>query len=182
MTEIPDERWGNRDGLLAKIAIKFASTKPGSWTVRTLMPLDRKLLIRSNGKRTLLGPVGAPTMLLETTGRKSGQIRVSPLLFAHDGDTVIVVGSNFGQEHHPAWTGNLLAAPSAVAVVRGRRIPVTATLLAGDEGEAAYALMAEVAAAYSVYRTRTDREIRVFRLTPSSDVEPVQTPSGEMQP
>lgn len=167
MTEIPDELWGNRDSMLARVAVKFASTKMGSWTVRTLMPLDRRLMVRSQGKRTVLGPVGAPTMLLETTGRKSGQTRVSPLLFARDGGTVIVVGSNFGQEHHPAWTGNLMASPDAVAVVRGKRIPVRAELLTGDEAETAYALMAEVAGAYSVYRTRTDREIRVFRLTPA---------------
>jgi len=166
MSEIPEELWGDPDSLLARGAVKFASTKVGSWTVRTLTPLDRKLLIRTNGRRTLLGPVGAPTMLLETVGRKSGQVRVSPLLFARDGGTIVVVGSNFGQQHHPAWTGNLLAEPRAVAVVRGRRIDVVAERLSGDEAEEAYRRMIEVAAAYSVYRGRTDRDIRVFRLTP----------------
>jgi deazaflavin-dependent oxidoreductase (nitroreductase family) len=106
-------------------------------------------------------------MLLETTGRRSGRRRVSPLLFARDGSSVIVVGSNFGQAHHPAWTGNLIADPAAVAVVGGRRIPVTATLLAGEEAEAAYRKMIEIASTYSVYRGRTDRSIRVFRLTPT---------------
>lgn len=167
MAEIPDEAWGNSDGLLARVATRFASTKPGSWTVRTLMPLDRRIMLRSDGRRTILGPVGAPTMLLETIGRKSGQPRISPLLFARDGGTVIVVGSNFGQEHHPAWTGNLLANPAAVAIVRGRRFDVRAEHLAGDEAEAAYQLMVGVASTYASYRGRTDREIRVFRLTPS---------------
>jgi deazaflavin-dependent oxidoreductase (nitroreductase family) len=132
------------------------------------MPVDRKLLVRSNGRRTLLGPIGAPIMLLETTGRKNGRTRVSPLLFARDGDSVVVVGSNFGQAHHPAWTGNLLAHPHGVAVVRGQRIPVTAALLEGDEAEAAYQQMVEIAHTYSAYRGRTDRQIRVFRLTPRS--------------
>lgn len=166
MTEIPDEIWGSRDSLVSRAAVRFASTKAGSWTVRTLMPLDRKLMVRSGGRRTLLGPIGAPTMLLETIGRKSGQTRVSPLLFARDGDTVVVVGSNFGQQHHPAWTGNLQATPDAVAVVRGKRIPVRADLLAGDEAERAYGLMVEVASTYASYKGRTGREIRVFRLTP----------------
>lgn len=130
------------------------------------MPLDRWLLLRSDGRRTVLGPIGAPMMLLETTGRKSGQPRISPLLFARDGGSIIVVGSNFGQQHHPAWTGNLLAKPSAVAIVRGERFDVTAELLAGDEAEAAYQGMIAVTSVYATYKGRTDREIRVFRLTP----------------
>lgn len=166
MTGIPDELWGDSEGLLARAGERFAATKPGSWTIRKLMPLDRRLMVRSRGRRTILGPVGAPTMLLETVGRKSGKARVSPLLFARDGDSIIVVGSNFGQEHHPAWSGNLLAHPDAVAVVRGQRIPVRADLLAGEEAEAAYRRMVEVTAVYPSYRGRTDREIRVFRLTP----------------
>ncbi|MCW2787519.1 MAG: uncharacterized protein JWP74_4036 [Marmoricola sp.] len=168
VTEIPDELWGSRDGVLSRILSAYASTKPGSWSVRKLMPLDRRILLRTQGRRTVLGPIGAPTMLLETTGRKSGQTRVSPLLFARDRGSVIVVGSNFGQQHHPAWTGNLLANPAAVAVVRGQRIAVTATLLAGDEAETAYRQMVEVTSVYSTYKTRTDRDIRVFRLTPVS--------------
>jgi deazaflavin-dependent oxidoreductase (nitroreductase family) len=168
VTEIPDARWGSSDSTLARLGSRFAATRPGSWTVRKLTPLDRKLLIRSNGRRTMLGPIGAPTMLLETIGRKSGQPRISPLLFARDGDSVIVVGSNFGQQHHPAWTGNLIARPDAVAVVGGRRIPVVATLLEDDEAESAYQLMVALTSVYSSYRGRTDRQIRVFRLTPAS--------------
>lgn len=166
MTEIPDVRWGHSDGVLGRAATRIASTRVGSWLVRTMMPLDRKVLLRTDGRRTLLGPIGAPTLLLETTGRKSGERRLSPLLFARDGRSAIVVGSNFGQEHHPAWTANLLAEPSAVVVVGGRRIPVRATLLDGEEAEAAYRKMIEVTSVYQVYRGRTDRRIRVFRLTP----------------
>jgi deazaflavin-dependent oxidoreductase (nitroreductase family) len=169
VTEIPDVRWGGSGSVLSRAVVRFGSTRLGSWLIRTAMPLDRKLLVRSNGRRTLLGPIGAPVMLLETTGRKSGQPRVSPLLFAREDDgSVIVVGSNFGQQHHPAWTSNLIADPTAVAVVGGRRIPVRASLLEGEEAAVAYAEMVEVASTYSTYRGRTDRQIRVFRLTPSS--------------
>jgi deazaflavin-dependent oxidoreductase (nitroreductase family) len=167
VTEIPDARWGTSDTVLARVGQRFAATRPGSWTIRKLMPLDRRILVRSNGRRTVLGPIGAPVLLLETTGRKSGQTRVSPLLFARDGGSAIVVGSNFGQAHHPAWTANLIARPEAVAVVGGQRIPVTVTLLGGAEAEAAYQKMVEITAVYSAYRGRTDRTIRVFRLTPT---------------
>jgi deazaflavin-dependent oxidoreductase (nitroreductase family) len=167
VSEIPDVRWGKLGSPLSRLATRFASTRFGSWVVRSLMPLDRKVLVRSNGRRTVLGPIGAPTLLLETTGRKTGQPRVSPLLFARDGGSVIVVGSNFGQQHHPAWTGNLIADPHAVVIAGGRRIPVTATLLGAADAEAAYQKMVEITSVYASYKGRTDRTIRVFRLTPT---------------
>ena len=168
MTQIPDARWGGSDTALARQVARFGGTRLGSWLIRTAMPLDRALLVRSYGRFTMLGPIGAPVMLLETIGRKSAQPRVSPLLFARDGDSIVVVGSNFGQAHHPAWTANLIAHPAAVVVVGGRRIPVTATPLEGDEAEAAYQKMVEVAATYATYRNRTDRSIRAFRLKPNA--------------
>jgi len=168
VTEIPDALWGRPDTLPARLLSKFAATRPGSRVVRALMPLDRRILVRSTGRRTILGPFGIPVLLLETVGRNSGQHRISPLLFTRDGASVVVVGSNFGQAHHPAWTGNLIANPAATVVVGGRRVPVTATLLDGAEAEAAYQQMVELTEAYSAYRGRTDRQIRVFRLTPSA--------------
>jgi deazaflavin-dependent oxidoreductase (nitroreductase family) len=170
MPSIPDAVWGSRDSFLARLGTRFASTRPGSWTVRRLTPLDRRILLRSGGRRTVLGPIGAPTLLLETVGRRTGQRRVTPLLFARDadGESVIVVGSNFGQQHHPGWTSNLLASPRAVVKVRGADVPVAATLLDGDEAEAAYQRMVAVTSVYATYRTRTDRRIRVFRLTPEA--------------
>ena len=104
-------------------------------------------------------------MLLTTTGAKSGLPRTTPLVFARDGDAIVVVGSNFGQGHHPAWTGNLLKEPRAVVTIGGQDIPVDAQLLEGPEAEAGYRLMTEMAKNYAVYRDRTDRQIRVFRLT-----------------
>ena len=163
---IPDARWGRSDGVLARVGTRFASTRVGSWTVRRLMPLDRRVLLRTDGRRTVLGPLGAPILLLETVGRRSGQPRLSPLLYADEGGSVVVVGSNFGQQHHPAWTGNLLAHPEATVLAGGQRIPVTATLLEGAEAETAYQRMVEVTAVYAEYRRRTDRTIRVFRLSP----------------
>lgn len=163
---IPEYRWGRDDSPLARTGQRFAATKPGSWMIRKLMPWDRKLLLRTRGRKTLLGPIGAPTLVLETIGRKSGQPRLSPLLYARDGDSVIVVGSNFGQEHHPAWTGNLIAHPRANVISGGTEVSVVAELLTGEEAEAGWQKMVGVTAVYAAYKTRTDRQIRVFRLTP----------------
>jgi deazaflavin-dependent oxidoreductase (nitroreductase family) len=104
-------------------------------------------------------------LLLTTTGAKSGLPRTTPLVFARDGDAAIVVGSNFGQEHHPAWTGNLIKNPEAVVTIGGKDIPVTAELLEGEEARQGFQRMADMARTYDAYRGRTDRQIRVFRLT-----------------
>lgn len=120
--------------------------------------------MRSKGRFTVLGPLGLPVMLLTTNGAKSGLPRTTPLIFGRDGDDVIVVGSNFGQDHHPAWTGNLIKDPSCVVTIGGRQIPARARLLEGEEAEAAYGRMVEQASTYDTYRSRTDRSIRVFRL------------------
>ena len=162
---VPDARWGSDRSPIRRPLVAFASTRAGSWLIRTLTPLDRKLLVRSRGKYTVLGPTGSPVLLLTTTGAKSGLPRTTPLVFARDGDAVVVVGSNFGQDHHPAWTGNLVKTPEAVVTIGGKDIPVTAELLEGDEAIRGFQLMTDMARTYEAYQGRTDREIRVFRLT-----------------
>ncbi|MCA1005865.1 nitroreductase family deazaflavin-dependent oxidoreductase [Rhodococcus hoagii] len=164
-TGFPDVRWGSENSVLRGPATAFASTKLGSWTIRRMAPLDRRLLERSKGRFTALGPIGAPTVLLNTIGRKSGQRRTSPLLYVRDADRLVVVGSNFGQEHHPAWTSNLLAQPEASVTMAGRDIPVLATRVTGDEKDRLYKQFIELAGVYAVYQGRTDRDIRMFALT-----------------
>jgi deazaflavin-dependent oxidoreductase (nitroreductase family) len=160
----PDVRWGSESARLRKPLVAFSASRPGSWVIRTLTPLDRRLLMRSRGRYTVLGPFAAPTMLLTTTGAKSGLPRTQPLLFGRQGDSIVVVGSNFGQAHHPAWTGNLIKTPRAVVTIGGKDIPVDAELLSGAEAEEAYTVMTDLARNYTAYRSRTDRQIRVFRL------------------
>ncbi len=162
----PEAHWGQDDiSPLFKPVFAFASTRVGSRVIRYLVPLDRRLLKATDGKYTLFGPISMPELLLTTIGRKSGQQRVSPLSYVRDGERALVLGSNFGQETHPAWSGNLLANPEASVKMGGTEIPVTATLLAGEERERGMAKFL----AYPMYRSylsRTDRELRLFALTP----------------
>ncbi|MFI5715280.1 nitroreductase/quinone reductase family protein [Nocardia sp. NPDC051750] len=164
-TPFPQWQWGSRDNPLSRIAGKFAATAPGSWVIRTLTPLDRRLLERTGAKYTVLGPIGAPVILLTTTGRKSGQPRTQPLLYVHGGDTLYVIGSNFGQTRHPAWSANLLAEPRATVAIAGERIPVTATPVEGPAKEEIFRQFVDLVSAYSVYRERTTRDLRIFALT-----------------
>ncbi|MEV5648331.1 nitroreductase family deazaflavin-dependent oxidoreductase [Nocardia sp. NPDC052254] len=164
--QFPDRQWGSRTGLLGRTASAFAATKGGSWLVRTLTPLDRKLLQRTGARYTVLGPIGAPIILLTTLGRKSGQPRTSPLLYVHDGDTLYVVGSNFGQARHPAWTANLLALPEATVTIAGQQIPVHARVVDDPEHKRQiFDRFVDTTEAYAAYQERTTRDLRIFALT-----------------
>lgn len=170
MTAFPDRRWGSERSLLRRPLVAFSCTRPGSWFIKAMTPLDRRVLERTRARYTVLGPVGAPVLLLTTTGRRTGQPRRQPLLYSRDPDrdALVVVGSNFGGERHPAWTANLLAHPEATVTVGGVDVPVRAELLEGEEAERAYGWMVEATRTYAEYRARTDRQIRVFRLVPRS--------------
>jgi deazaflavin-dependent oxidoreductase (nitroreductase family) len=160
----PDVRWGSERSILRKPLIALSTTRLGSWLIRKVTPLDRHVLLRSKGRLTMLGPIGLPTLLLTTTGRKSGLPRTTPLLYYREGDTLFVVGSNFGQAHHPAWTGNLLTNPQATVTVGGRGVLVRATQLTGPESDRVFAQFVHVARTYSRYRDRTTRQLRIFAL------------------
>lgn len=161
----PEPHWG-REGVMpiAKPVYAFASTTFGSWFIRRLVPLDRRVMNRTDGRYTLFGPTNLPQLLLTSTGRKSGRPRKTPLSYLRDGDRILVLGSNFGGENHPAWSSNLLAHPDAVVSISGEEVPVTAAQLQGAEREQALQKFFAYPM-YAAYRRRTDRDLRVFALT-----------------
>lgn len=129
-------------------------------------PVDR-FLHKVTGGRVLMGQALVPSLVLTTTGAKSGEPRQAPLAcMPEPGGTWVVVGSNFGREKHPAWTGNLLKHPDAEVSFRRRTVPVTAKLLTGDEREEVWPELLKVWPVYDTYVERVDRQLRVFRLTP----------------
>jgi deazaflavin-dependent oxidoreductase (nitroreductase family) len=75
-----------------------------------------------------------------------------------------VVGSNFGQEKHPAWTGNLLAHPEASVAFRRQTYPVRAEMLDDAEKAEVWPRLLEVWPAYDDYVEVSGRSLRVFRL------------------
>lgn len=162
----PDVRWGRDPGSLPRQALgAFAGSKPGAWLIRKGTRLDRWLLNHSNGRLTIFGPMAAPLLLLTTTGRKSGQRRQIPLTYMREGARLFLVGSNFGQAHHPAWVLNLTADPKAWVTMGGKEIPVLAADVTGAEHDRIYQKFTDYISNYDTYQHRTDREIRVFALT-----------------
>ncbi|MCJ0902508.1 nitroreductase family deazaflavin-dependent oxidoreductase [Rhodococcus sp. ARC_M6] len=160
----PDVRWGRDRPMLKKPLDAFASSRFGSWCIRKMTPIDRKLLNRSNGRLTIFGPIGVPLLLLTTTGRKSGQPHTTPLTYMCEDDRLFLVGSNFGQRHHPAWSWNLLANHDAAVLMGGIEIPVAATMLTGAERERIFDKFVEYTRTYTEYTNRTTRDLRVFAL------------------
>jgi deazaflavin-dependent oxidoreductase (nitroreductase family) len=112
---------------------------------------------------------GMPMCVLVTKGAKSGVNRESPLLYVRDGDEFLVVGTNFGQERHPLWTGNLLASPEAELQIGSTRMRVMASLVEDQsEWSRLFQEFVNVIPAYGTYLERLDgrRTPRMFRLTP----------------
>ena len=163
---LPEARWTRDDmPLLLKPYYGFAGSALGSRLVqRVIAPIDDWLVRNSGGRATIVGSAAMRVLVLTTTGRKSGRRRDNALTYVRNEDRLFVVGSNFGQPHHPAWSSNLLAHPDASVTIAGTVIPVTATLLTGDGREHALARFLALSV-YRRYQSRTDRELRVFALT-----------------
>jgi deazaflavin-dependent oxidoreductase (nitroreductase family) len=106
---------------------------------------------------------GAPTLLLTTRGRKSGQWRTTPMIFTRVGDRIVVIASNGGAPSHPAWFLNLEATPDVWVQIRTERFPVIARIADSPERER---LWAEAVKGwhFNRYEERTTRRIPVVIL------------------
>jgi deazaflavin-dependent oxidoreductase (nitroreductase family) len=134
------------------------------------MPVSDRVALRfSRGRHTLTEAI-LPCLVLHTIGRRTGQLRQQPLGYVRYGDGYAVVGSNWGQAHHPAWTGNLLAHPEAEIVVDGERHKVTARLATDEERAQLWPRFDAMYPGYASYRARAgDRQIRMFILEEEPD-------------
>ena len=147
-----------------KVATSNAFRKVGP---HVIPHLDRGLH-KISGGRIIVSRLLVPSMVLTTTGRKSGRPRETPLACVPDGEGGWwVVGSNFGQEAHPAWTGNLIADPNASVSFEHVETPVLSQLLTEEEKAEAWPKLIAVWPAYDDYVESSGRSLRVFHLTPA---------------
>ena len=107
---------------------------------------------------------GVPTLLLTTTGRRTGQQHTTPLIYGQDGDRYLVVGSRGGAPEHPQWYRNLLAQPSVGVQVKAERFRARARPTTAAERPALWQKMVAIYPPYAEYQTRTTREIPVVIL------------------
>jgi F420H(2)-dependent quinone reductase len=139
------------------------------WPVwRRLMGLHTVVYRATNGLVGHRFP-GAPQMLLLThTGAKSGIERTSPLVYADDGDDIVLVASKGGHPRNPAWFHNLRANPDAVVQVGSERRAVRGRAASPEERTRLWPKVVEVYGGYAGYQERTDREIPLVILEPRS--------------
>ncbi|MEV6239695.1 nitroreductase family deazaflavin-dependent oxidoreductase [Lentzea sp. NPDC051838] len=138
-----------------------------SWFEKAVIGTDRLLYKLTGGKVMTVSMSKQTGLTLITVGARSGEQRLNQVQYVADGPSMLVVGSNWGKPHHPAWTANLLKTPDIQVNVRGSVQDVRGTLLAGEEREAAWKKMVAAWPAFEDYVARSGgRELRVFRLTP----------------
>lgn len=110
---------------------------------------------------------GVPTLLLNATGRRTGQKRTSALIFGRDADDYLVVASMGGAPSHPLWYLNLQANPEATIQVKAGTHSVVARTASAAEKPRLWKIVTDVWPNYDVYQSRTDRDIPVVVLSPT---------------
>ncbi len=108
---------------------------------------------------------GVTTLLLTTTGRKTGEPLQLPLIYGIDGDRYLVVASKGGAPKHPAWYLNLVANPDVEVQVKADKFKAKARAATAEEKPPLWAKMAKLFPNYTEYQSRAGRDIPVVILT-----------------
>lgn len=105
-------------------------------------------------------------LLLTTKGHESGRPHTVPLLYLCEGESLVVIASYGGRPRHPTWYENLRAHPSVHVQVNGSQVPMTARTSTAEERARWWPRVEAAYEGYSVYQSRTDRQIPVVFLEP----------------
>jgi deazaflavin-dependent oxidoreductase (nitroreductase family) len=111
---------------------------------------------------------GAPLLLLHTTGARSGQERVNPMMYRRDGDRLAVYASKAGADTNPDWFHNLRANPRVTVEIGTETRTVLARIAEPDERERLWSAQKKEYPGFANYETKTKRRIPVVILEPAS--------------
>lgn len=109
---------------------------------------------------------GAPVALLTTTGRKTGESRVSPLLYLREGNRVILVASQGGAATNPMWYLNLKANPKVTVQIKDEVLTLTARDATESERAEYWPKLTAMYSSFDDYQSWTDRVIPVVICDP----------------
>lgn len=154
-----------------RVLRRLAASGPGSWlAVRILHRIDPPVFRLTRGKHTVSSLMtGLPVVFLKTTGARSGKQRTSPVLGFPSAEGLVVIASNYGQAHHPAWYHNLRAEPDGEVVIDGHVQQFHAVEAQGAQRDRIWREGLAIYPGWSSYERRaTDRRIAVFVLELSS--------------
>jgi deazaflavin-dependent oxidoreductase (nitroreductase family) len=126
------------------------------------MRLHKAVYIRTDGRVGHGMLVVVPSLLLRTTGRRSGGQRTTALSYARDGEDYLLVASNNAKDQSPGWYFNICANPQVGIQVRREHLPGVARAV--HKGDPDYARLWRLAndnnsGRYDAYQRRTDRAI-----------------------
>ncbi|MDQ2715869.1 MAG: nitroreductase family deazaflavin-dependent oxidoreductase [Chloroflexota bacterium] len=121
---------------------------------------------RANGGKVsgMVAGTFLPMALLTTTGAKSGQQRVTPVVYVQDGDRLFVSASNGGMPVNPDWYHNILAHPEVTVEVGDQKFQAKAVVITGKERDEIYAKQARLMPNFEEYQQQTTRVIPVVAL------------------
>jgi len=120
---------------------------------------------RANGGKVGGMFEGAPMMLLTTTGAKSGQPRVAPLVYTTDGDRIVIIASKGGAPTHPDWYHNVAANPEVTVEVGTEKFPARAEIATEPERTRLFNAQADIMPNFYEYQKNTDRTIPVITIS-----------------
>jgi deazaflavin-dependent oxidoreductase (nitroreductase family) len=129
---------------------------------------NRKIIEEFRANAGVVGPPfeGAPMVLLNHTGAKTGTARTSPLVHTRDGDRYVIIASKGGAPTHPDWYHNVKANPRVTLEVGTETFEADAEVLDdGPERDRLYDQMAAQMPNFREYQDNTDRVIPVVVLT-----------------
>jgi deazaflavin-dependent oxidoreductase (nitroreductase family) len=122
---------------------------------------------RRSGGRVLGRMGGQPVLLLQTTGRRSGQTRTTPVEYAAHGESFVVVAANHGAQHPPAWYLNLAADPKGRIRIREKSFDVVAREASGDERTDLWHELIAANRYLPRVQTKAGRQLPLLVLTPT---------------
>ncbi len=122
---------------------------------------------RANGGKVGGQFEGAPLLLLHTVGAKSGEPRVTPMMYRDIGDGVAVFASKAGAPTHPAWYHNLLANPRVSAEIGPGTVDLVARVADGAERDRIWEAHKSEYPGFADYERKTTRQIPVVILEPA---------------
>lgn len=154
---------------LGRVGTAASSSKLGGIFYHVVCRRIDRVLIPLSGGRLSMGPPGQ-TVLITTTGARSGRPRKASLAFLWWGEDMVIVASKGGAPHHPAWYHNLKADPRLIVQYPGVVEPRRAREALGEERDALFETMAGTFSNFAAYQARASaRKIPVMVLEPLGD-------------
>jgi deazaflavin-dependent oxidoreductase (nitroreductase family) len=135
-------------------------SEPSDWNSKIIAEF------RANGGKVGGQFEGAPLLLLHTVGAKSGQERVTPMMYQAAGDDFAVFASKAGAPTNPDWYYNLIANPQVRAEIGTETVAATARVAEGDERDQIWAAQKAAYPGFGDYERQTTRQIPVVILEP----------------